>query len=76
MNGKKLRITTGYDMKQVITNDIAKLIIDNVIVPKFKESNYNEGIYQGVKKISEFITGEGIVLETEELETFILPDEE
>ena len=45
-------------------------------VPKFKESNYNEGIYQGVKKISEFITGEGIVLETEELETFILPDEE
>lgn len=75
MDERKLRITTGYDMEKVITNDIAKYIIDDVIVPKFKESNYNEGIYQGVKKISEFITGEGTVIETtEELETFTLPD--
>jgi uncharacterized protein len=58
-NDKKLRISTGYDMEKAITNDNAKSIIDDVIVPKFRESNYNEGIYQGVKKISEYILAYG-----------------
>lgn len=55
MADKKLRITTGYDMEKIITDDIAKNIIDNVIIPQFQEGNVNEGIYQGVKKISEYI---------------------
>lgn len=76
MDEKKLRITTGYDMEKVITSDIAKYIVDDVIVPKFKQSDYSEGIYQGVMKISEFINGEGIVLETEQQGTFVLPDKE
>jgi len=55
IEGRGLRITTGYDMEKVITDDIAESIIDDVIIPKFRESNYNEGMYQGVKKISEYI---------------------
>lgn len=55
VDGRGLRITTGYDMENVITNDISKSIIDDVIIPEFKESNFNEGIYQGVKDISGYI---------------------
>jgi len=54
-NDKIVRVTTGYDMEGVITDDIAGSIIDDVIVPKFQENNFNEGIYEGVKKISEYI---------------------
>ena len=55
MKEQKIRITTGYDMENVITDDIANSIINDVIIPKFQESNFNEGIYQGVKKISDYI---------------------
>jgi uncharacterized protein len=56
---KELHITTGYDMENVITDDIAKGIINDVIIPEFRESNYSEGIYQGVKKISEYVLAYG-----------------
>lgn len=55
LEGKGLRITTGYDMEKVITNDIAKSIIDDVIMPELRKGNIEEGMYQGVKKISEYI---------------------
>ena len=52
---KKIRITTGHDIRKVITNDIADSVINDIIIPKFKINEFNKGIYQGVKKISEYI---------------------
>jgi len=59
MNEHKIRITTGYDMEKVITDEIANSILNDVVIPKFQNNNYSDGIYQGVKKISEYILAYG-----------------
>jgi len=59
VDGRGLRITTGYDMENVITDDMAENILNEVIIPKLQEGDFNEGIYQGVKKISEYILSYG-----------------
>lgn len=59
VEGGGLRITTGYDMENVITNDISKSILNDVIIPELQEGNISEGIYKGVKKISEYILAYG-----------------
>ncbi len=55
IEGRGIRITTGYDMEKVITDDIAESIIDDVIMPKFKQGDFDEGIYKGIEKISGYI---------------------
>ncbi len=52
MADHKLRIEVGYGLEGTITDLEAKDIIDNVIVPRFKENNYNSGIYNGVVAIA------------------------
>jgi uncharacterized protein len=52
MADHKLRIEVGYGLEGIITDLEAKEIIDNVIVPRFKENNYNSGIYNGVIAIA------------------------
>ncbi|MCL4378287.1 MAG: TPM domain-containing protein [Actinobacteria bacterium] len=52
MKDRKLRIEVGYGLEGIITDLEAKEIIDNVIVPRFKENNYNSGIYNGVVAIA------------------------
>ncbi len=58
MNERKLRIEVGYGLEGVITDLEAKEIIDNVIVPRFKENNYKSGIYNGVVAIANKIYSE------------------
>jgi uncharacterized protein len=57
MADRKLRIEVGYGLEGVITDLEAKEIIDNVIVPRFKENDYNSGIYNGVVAIANNIYG-------------------
>jgi len=49
---KKLRIEVGYGLEGTITDLEAANIIDNVIVPKFKQNDYSTGIYDGVVAIA------------------------
>ena len=58
MNERKLRIEVGYGLEGAITDLEAKEIIDNVIVPRFKENNYKSGIYNGVVAIANKIYSE------------------
>lgn len=51
MDERELRIEVGYGLEDVITDIEAKNIIDDVIVPRFKENNYDSGIYNGVVAI-------------------------
>lgn len=59
MADHKLRIEVGYGLEGTITDLEAKDIIDNVIVPRFKENDYNSGIYNGVVAIANKIYKEG-----------------
>ncbi len=52
MADHKLRIEVGYGLEGTITDLEVKEIIDNVIVPRFKENDYNSGIYNGVVAIA------------------------
>jgi uncharacterized protein len=47
----KLRIEVGYGLEGTITDLEAGNIINDVIVPKFKQNDYNTGIYDGVVAI-------------------------
>lgn len=55
---REVRIEVGYGLEGVITDLEAGRIIDGIIVPNFKEENYNRGIYDAVITISNQIYGE------------------
>lgn len=48
-----LRISTGKGTEKILTDAYLKTVIDSVIIPKFKEENYYEGIKFGLEKIIE-----------------------
>ncbi len=48
---KKVAIATGYGTMKVLTDSICKQIIDSVMIPKFKNRDYYQGIDKGVDTI-------------------------
>ena len=48
-------IATGYGTEKVLKDEIAKRIIDSLMIPNFKEAKYFEGIWEGSKAITEFL---------------------
>ncbi|AUC83422.1 YgcG family protein [Lacinutrix sp. Bg11-31] len=48
---RKMAIATGYGTEKIITDPIAKTIIEQTIVPRFKDSLYFEGINNGLDSI-------------------------
>lgn len=53
---KELRIDTGLGLEKAVTDDEAGKIINDVIVPYFKESKYGQGALEGVKVIAQEIS--------------------
>jgi uncharacterized protein len=45
---KKLRISTGTETEKILTDEICKKIIDEIIIPEFKKENYYLGIEKGL----------------------------
>lgn len=46
-NDRKLRIEVGYGMEPIVTDGLSHLIINNAIVPRFKEGDIPGGIVAG-----------------------------
>ena len=55
---RKLRIEVGYGLEGALTDVTAKRIIDEVITPKFRNSDFGGGISDGVNRILRVIDGE------------------
>jgi uncharacterized protein len=55
---RKLRIEVGYGLEGALTDVTAKRIIDEVITPKFRNSDFGGGISDGVYSILRVIDGE------------------
>jgi len=55
---RQVRIEVGYGLEGVITDLEAGRVIDEIIVPNFKNQKYNHGIYDAVVTISNQIYGE------------------
>ncbi len=50
-NEKKLRIEVGYGLEGDIPDAVAKRIVSDVVVPYFKQGQFNAGVTQGVQAI-------------------------
>ncbi len=48
---KKIRISNGYGIEKVLSDSETKKIIDETIIPEFKNGNFYEGIKEGVLAI-------------------------
>lgn len=57
-NERKVRIEVGYGLEGSLPDAIANSIIQNTILPAFKEKNYFEGASNGVNAIISAIKGE------------------
>lgn len=72
---RELRIETGYGLEGKLTDVKCGLIIRNVIIPKFKNGNYSQGILDGVKNMGGIASGnvelvsKNVIEETEDSET-------
>ena len=48
---REVRISTGLGMEQLLTDEMCQQIVNEKILPSFKNANYPEGIINGVKEI-------------------------
>lgn len=55
---RKVYIATGYGMEGVLPDAYANRIIDQVIIPRFKEIKYYEGLDAGIDTIMKYASGE------------------
>lgn len=55
---RKLRIEVGYGLEGVLTDALSKSIIQNEMLPSFKQGDYSTGIQRGAAAIQKAIQGE------------------
>jgi uncharacterized protein len=48
---RKIRISTGFGTEKILTDEVCKNIIDQTIIPEFKNGNYYSGIEKGLAEI-------------------------
>jgi len=54
---RKARIEVGYGLEPVITDGRAGRILDDKVIPEFKNGDYSAGILQGAAAIEDYIRG-------------------
>jgi uncharacterized protein len=59
-NDRKLHIEVGYGLEGVLPDAVAKRIIDEDIVPRFKQGDLYGGIRAGVDRIMRVVEGESL----------------
>jgi uncharacterized protein len=57
-NDRTLRIEVGYGLEGALTDATSKRIIEETILPRFKQQDFNGGIAAGVAQIISVIDGE------------------
>jgi len=62
---RKFRTHTGTGMEGIFNNDNIKMLQDKIVIPKFKENKYGEGIIGYIKRI------DSIVSDTKMADSFI-----
>ncbi|OGW76076.1 MAG: hypothetical protein A2Z72_01770, partial [Omnitrophica bacterium RBG_13_46_9] len=58
LRDRKVRIEVGYGLEGAIPDAIAKIIINDYILPSFKAGNYNTGIAKGAVAIAKLVAKE------------------
>jgi uncharacterized protein len=58
IDDRKVRIETGYGLEGAVPDAIANRIIDEIIVPNFREGHYYQGLDEAVNAIEKAAAGE------------------
>lgn len=64
-NDRTLRIEVGYGLEGVLTDATSRRIIDETIVPRFRQGDFYGGIFAGVENIMRVVSGEPLPAPTE-----------
>lgn len=59
-NDRQVRIEVGYGLEGALTDALSKRIIENVIVPEFKNGQFYLGLYEATQIIKSVILGEDL----------------
>jgi uncharacterized protein len=62
-NERKVRIEVGYGLEPILTDALTKIIIENAILPRFREGNFPGGIKDGVRDLALALTGDAAEVE-------------
>ena len=54
---RHVRIEVGYGLEGVLTDALSSTIINTIILPNFRQDNFEKGIVEGVAAISDILTG-------------------
>ena len=65
---RKLRIEVGYGLESTISDAYAQKIIDDFIVPQFKNGYFYKGVYAGVDEIIKLISGNSSIPKSKTVE--------
>lgn len=57
LNDRSVRIEVGYGLEGTLTDALSSIIINTMMVPNFRDGNYEKGIAEGVKAIEDILTG-------------------
>lgn len=55
MDQRRVEFETGYGMESVLPDALCKRIQTNYMVPRFKEGNYDQGMLDGIKAITDIL---------------------
>lgn len=62
-NERKVRIEVGRGLEGTLTDALSKIIIENAILPRFREGDFAAGIKDGVRDIILVLTGDAAEVE-------------
>lgn len=48
---RRIETEIGYGLEKTISEEYTEKLLDDIIVPYFKQSKYGEGLYEGVKSL-------------------------
>lgn len=57
---RALRIEVGYGLEGAIPDAVAKRVIDEIIVPKFRDGDFGAGVLAGAVQIMKLVDGEAL----------------
>ncbi len=60
---RKVRIEVGYGLEGTVTDALSAIIIQNAIIPEFRNGDYGTGITKGTDDILQVLRGEGAELQ-------------
>ena len=62
-NERKVRIEVGRGLEGTLTDALSKIVIENAILPRFREGDFAAGIKDGVRDIILVLTGDAAEVE-------------